>query len=120
MRECLCLRDVYFCSACDSPATESASYRSGSEALRTSTCAAAIARIAGNMSRASTSRFVLLQALALQDNVIESLPMAFVNLSNLTTLDLGGNKMQGIPVNVLQGGPQAVLQFMRYNCRYDS
>jgi hypothetical protein len=80
---------------------------------------AAIARIAGNMSHALASRFVL-QALALQDNVIESLPMTFVNLSNLTTLDLGGNKMQGIPVNVLQGGPQAVLQFMRYNCRYDS
>lgn len=119
MRECLGLHDVYFCSACGSPATASASYRSGSEALRTSTCAAAIARIVSNMSRALTPRFVL-QALALQDNAIESLPMTFVNLSNLTTLDLGGNKMQGIPVNVLQGGPQALLQFMRYNSRYDS
>ena len=64
------------------------------------------------------SRFFL-QALALQDNAIESLPTAFVNLSNLTTLDLGGNKLQGLPVNVLQGGPQALLQFMRYNNRYD-
>lgn len=46
--------------------------------------------------------------------------MTFVNLSNLKTLDLGGNKMQGIPVNVLEGGAQALLQFMRYNNRYDS
>jgi Leucine-rich repeat (LRR) protein len=61
-----------------------------------------------------------LQALALQNNVIETLPMAFVNLSSLATLDLGGNKLQGIPPNVLQGGPQALLQFMRYNHRYDT
>jgi Leucine-rich repeat (LRR) protein len=58
--------------------------------------------------------------LALQDNAIESLPMSFVNLSSLTTLDLGGNKLQGLPPNVLQGGPQALLQFMRYNHRYDN
>ena len=79
----------------------------------------AIARIVCNTSRALMSRFFL-QALALQDNAIESLPMTFVNLSNLKTLDLGGNKMQGIPVNVLEGGAQALLQFMRYNNRYDS
>ena len=60
------------------------------------------------------------QALALQNNKIESLPMSFVNLSNLATLDLGGNVMHGLPPNVLQGGPQALLQFMRYNHRYDN
>ena len=59
------------------------------------------------------------QALALQNNCIESLPMSFVNLSNLATLDLGCNKLQGIPPNVLQGGPVGLLQFMRYNYRYD-
>ena len=45
--------------------------------------------------------------------------MSFINLSNLATLDLGCNKLQGIPPNVLQGGPVALLQFMRYNYRYD-
>lgn len=55
----------------------------------------------------------------MQNNKIESLPMSFVKLSNLTTLDLGGNVMHGLPPNVLQGGPQALLQFMRYNQRYD-
>jgi Leucine-rich repeat (LRR) protein len=63
---------------------------------------------------------LLPQALSLQNNAIEALPMSFVNLSNLTSLDLGGNKMQGLPPNVLQGGPQALLQFMRYNYRYDN
>ena len=60
-----------------------------------------------------------LEELLLQDNQIENLPHDLVRLTALTRLELSGNPLTGMDLNVQMGGVARIMEFLSLNSVYD-